>query len=1031
MDHELGTYGLAIDYCIIKEGMSILKGRKSVPGISSGGRENGKKEAVATACFTQNRSIIRLRHGKTPYELMHGKQPDLSFFHVFGALCYPTNDSENVGKLQPKADIGIFIGYASTKKAFRIYNRRTRRIVETIHVDFDGLIAMASEQSSSGPALNDMTPGTISSGLVQNSSSFTSYVPPSKNDWDLLFQPLFDELLNPPPSVDNQDAEVIAPIAEIFNVKLDEYGGVLKIKARTDLQDLTFRQISSGLVLNQAASTLAKPPTKNDWDLLFQPMFDEYFKPLSVVSTPIFAATLPLPDTTRASSSFSISIDKDDPSSSTSPNIKTTNSSINSTNFEPNEETTEFHSDTLTNPFAPLETSSAESSSRISSRPDLVFVVCICAQYQAKPTRKHLTVVKQVFRYLKETINVGMWYPKDIDFHLTAFADADHVGCQDSRHSTSRNSKSVIASSCNTVQHSKTKHIDVRYHFNKEQVKNKVVELYFVETNFQVVDISTKALARERFEFLINRLGMQSITPKDLKQFNMSRTNSQAEVDSEEQLVPRTNRLVIKKNNQRVASDSHITDTMLRFVVEILRHHKLYKLVSLTATVPIIYLHQFWTTINYNKNSHTFTFDIDNHTFTLTPGLLKIVFQMPTPDPNNTYIKPPSVIQIIKFIKTLGYDERPEVKMTSVSKMVAIRLHQPWRAILSVLNRSLTVKDLSWDTIRLPILQILWGNYKFGMEIPDSMISDAIKKSVGYNYYMAKKKESTKDKIVDEPKEQHKGSKASRLESLRQKKQPTTGEGSSAAHNKYYDSSNNDSKATLHSSSSDTTEESANETDDADKYDMDFYDDNAHGDDDAAGYRVPRLNTSVLKVMKTNQINLFTLLSTSTDYLSYMDLKLKLLNRIHTNKSNETHTTHQQLYDTLYESITPDQDTLDTQVAQSSFHKRSHDNQDPPNNCKGENKKKRQKDVVKPSSRSSRKNSSHVVIVKDDTSAMQPLDQADILIQKHSKPVWSPKKSRLAKRRTTWFDLFLKSDIDKDENHILRPSSVAIAKKFK
>nr|GFB50819.1 hypothetical protein [Tanacetum cinerariifolium] len=68
--------------------------------------------------FTQNRSIIRLRHGKTPYELLHSKLPDLSFFHVFGALCYLTNDSENLGKLQPKADIRIFIGYAPTKKAF-------------------------------------------------------------------------------------------------------------------------------------------------------------------------------------------------------------------------------------------------------------------------------------------------------------------------------------------------------------------------------------------------------------------------------------------------------------------------------------------------------------------------------------------------------------------------------------------------------------------------------------------------------------------------------------------------------------------------------------------------------------------------------------------------------------------------------------------------------------------------------------------------------------------------------------------------
>ncbi|GJS21728.1 retrovirus-related pol polyprotein from transposon TNT 1-94 [Tanacetum coccineum] len=146
-------------------------------------------EVVATACYTQNRSIIRLRHGKTPYELLHDKLPDLSFFHVFGALCYPTNDSENLRKLQPKADIGIFIGYAPTKKAFRIYNRRTRRIIKTIHVDFDELTAMASKHSSSGPALHERTPATISSGLVPNPSPSTS--------------------------VDHPTPEVIAPIAEV------------------------------------------------------------------------------------------------------------------------------------------------------------------------------------------------------------------------------------------------------------------------------------------------------------------------------------------------------------------------------------------------------------------------------------------------------------------------------------------------------------------------------------------------------------------------------------------------------------------------------------------------------------------------------------------------------------------------------------------------------------------------------------------------------------------------------------------------
>ncbi|GKF65253.1 hypothetical protein Tco_0191770, partial [Tanacetum coccineum] len=124
------------------------------------------------------------------------------------------NDSENLGKLQPKADIGIFIRYAPTKKAFRIFNRRARRIIETIHVDFDELTAMAFEHSSLGPALNEMTPELHSSGLVPNPPSSTSFVPPSRSDWDLLFQPMFDESLNPPTNVDLQAPDVIAPIAE-------------------------------------------------------------------------------------------------------------------------------------------------------------------------------------------------------------------------------------------------------------------------------------------------------------------------------------------------------------------------------------------------------------------------------------------------------------------------------------------------------------------------------------------------------------------------------------------------------------------------------------------------------------------------------------------------------------------------------------------------------------------------------------------------------------------------------------------------
>nr|GFB82235.1 hypothetical protein [Tanacetum cinerariifolium] len=184
---------------------------------------------------------------------MHDKQPDLSIFHMFGALCYPTNDSENIGKLQPKADIGIFIGYAPTKKAFRIYNRRTRRIVETIHVDFDELTAMDYEQSSSGSALNEMIPGTISSGLMQKPSSSTSYVPPSRKDWDLLFQPLFDELLNPPPSVDNQAADVIAPIAEVIP-QVDDDSTEVAHMGNDPLLGVPITEVASGQSSSMASS---------------------------------------------------------------------------------------------------------------------------------------------------------------------------------------------------------------------------------------------------------------------------------------------------------------------------------------------------------------------------------------------------------------------------------------------------------------------------------------------------------------------------------------------------------------------------------------------------------------------------------------------------------------------------------------------------------------------------------------------------------------------------------------------------------
>ncbi|GJY24239.1 retrovirus-related pol polyprotein from transposon TNT 1-94 [Tanacetum coccineum] len=165
-----------------------------------------------------------------------------------------------------------------------------------------------------------------------------------------------------------------------------------------------------------------------------------------------------------------------------------------------------------------------------SSRPDIVHATCLCARYQAKPIEKHLK--------------------EDSGFELTGFLDADYAGCKDTFKSTSGgaqflgeklvswsskkqdcttlstaeaeyipiycDSKSAIAISYNPVQHSRTKHIDVRYHFIKEHVEKGTIELYFVKTDYQLADLFTKALLVDRFNYLVRRLGMRSLSPQEL-----------------------------------------------------------------------------------------------------------------------------------------------------------------------------------------------------------------------------------------------------------------------------------------------------------------------------------------------------------------------------------------------------------------------------------------------------------------------------------------------------------------------------------
>nr|GEV93610.1 hypothetical protein [Tanacetum cinerariifolium] len=158
-------------------------------------------EAISIVCFTQNRSIIHRRFNKTPYELINGRKLDISFLHVFGAFCYPKNDREDIGKLGAKGNIGFFIGYSADSRAYRIYNRRTKKIGETMNVSFDELLAMAFEQCNSKPRLQSMTSGQISSGLdLTYALSTITTQQPTEGELDLLFEAMYDDYIGGQPS---------------------------------------------------------------------------------------------------------------------------------------------------------------------------------------------------------------------------------------------------------------------------------------------------------------------------------------------------------------------------------------------------------------------------------------------------------------------------------------------------------------------------------------------------------------------------------------------------------------------------------------------------------------------------------------------------------------------------------------------------------------------------------------------------------------------------------------------------------------
>ncbi|GJX77213.1 hypothetical protein Tco_0324024 [Tanacetum coccineum] len=176
------------------------------------------------------------------------------------------------------------------------------------------------------------------------------------------------------------------------------------------------------------------------------------------------------------------------------------------------------------------------------SRPDIAFTTFVCLRYQARPTVKHLKEVKRIFWYLRQSYNMGLWYPKDSNFELIAYSDAEHAGCHDDCKSTSGGlqflgEKMVSWTSkkqdCNAMSTAEAEYVSLfacrtqviwmrTRLLDYEHVEKGTMELYFVRIEYQLADLLTKALPKECFEYLVHRIGMRCMTPTRLKSLEKS-----------------------------------------------------------------------------------------------------------------------------------------------------------------------------------------------------------------------------------------------------------------------------------------------------------------------------------------------------------------------------------------------------------------------------------------------------------------------------------------------------------------------------
>ncbi|GJT47713.1 retrovirus-related pol polyprotein from transposon TNT 1-94, partial [Tanacetum coccineum] len=450
---------------------------------------------------------------------------------------------------------------ARTPQQNDVIERRNRTLVE-------------AARTIPGPGLHSMTPATSCSGLVSNPVSQQPCIPPKKDEWDCLFQPMFDEYFTPSSIIVSpvQEATALratvladspvstsisqdAPSTSIPSTQEQEHSPNISQGFEESLKTPTFRDDPFHESLHEESTPQGSSSNVRQIHTPFEhlgkwtkdhPIANVIGDPYRIEAIRIFIANAAHKNMTIYQMDVKMAflngelkeevyvsrpkgfVDQDNPShvyklkkalyglkqapracprgifknqSKYASEIVKKYDMLTSDSVDtPMVERSKLDEDLQGKPVdAKLYRGMIGSLVYLtSSRLDLIYAVCLCARYQAKPTEKHLNAVKWIFRYLKGTINMGSGTRR---IPIPLYCD----------------NKSVIASCCNNVQHSRANHIDVRYHFIKEQVENGIVKLYFVRTEYQLANIFTIPLPRDRFNFLIEKLDMRSMSSGTLK----------------------------------------------------------------------------------------------------------------------------------------------------------------------------------------------------------------------------------------------------------------------------------------------------------------------------------------------------------------------------------------------------------------------------------------------------------------------------------------------------------------------------------